>query len=551
MKRVLLSSIVALGAVAAAIAGSVWAASPNSYTQTNLVADTAGMAAHTDPNLLNPWGIAFLPGNPFWIADNNAGVSTLYDASGNAQQPTVIIPAPKGSAGIASPTGIVANATGKFQVTANGAAGPSLFIFDTEDGTIAGWNGVGSAAVLAVDNSNGGNGAVYKGLAPIANASGNFLLAANFRSGKVEIYGGNFQSATLAGSFTDPGIPAGFAPFGIHAVNGQVFVTYAMQDAAKHDPVNAPGNGYVSVFDTNGNFVRRFASNGTLNSPWGAVMAPTGFGAFGGDVLVGNFGDGTMNAFDPATGQFQGQLEDANGNTIVNPSLWDMVYGSGGTGDPNTLYFSAGLNAEMHGLFATLTAGQPHAAAPDFSISVSPQSLTVTPGQSANFSIAVTPAGGFNSAVSLACANAPAAYSCTFNPSSLTPANGPQTAMLSVVPSATATYMPAQAGGGGFGSGLFPQGPGGAGGPIALGAGLCALALALSGLAWRRKPVASRRRRLAPAGALALLAVAALFTPGCGKYNSSQQAAPSTATITVTGTSQTTSHSTNVTVTVQ
>lgn len=278
----------------------------NSYKQTNLVSDTAGLAPVKDANLINPWGICFIPGAAFWVADNNSGFTTLYSNTG-ALQGTFTVAPPHGSSNPATPTGCVANSQGGFLV----GGSSSQFIFDTEDGTISGWAGAASS-VLTVDNSanpTAATGAVYKGLALLSTNQGNFLLATNFRSGKVEVYNSSFQQTNLTGTFTDPNPPAvptesgspGYAPFGIHVVTvnnaAMVVVTYALQDAPKHDPMNIAGSGFVDVYDQNGNFVNRVTADSHLNSPWGAVIAPASFGAFGGKLLIGNFGDGTINAF--------------------------------------------------------------------------------------------------------------------------------------------------------------------------------------------------------------------------------------------------------------
>jgi uncharacterized protein (TIGR03118 family) len=398
-------------------AADIASAQTNSYTQTNLSSDTAGTAAFTSPNLINPWGIAFLPGNPFWIADNNSGKATLYDKTGNLLG-SFTIPPPHGSSAAATPTGIVANTQGGFNV----AGISSAFIFDTEDGSISGWYPTIPTAILAVDNST--HGAVYKGLAMVSNGGTNTLLAANFNSGAVEAYDTNFNPVTLAGSFTDPMLPTGFAPFGIHVIGpNQVLVTYAQQDTAKHDPVHAAGAGYVSLFDTQGNFVRRVASQGNLNAPWGATIAPSTFGMFQGALLIGNFGDGTINAFDFNSGNLLGQLQDSHGNVITNASLWELLFDpSGQTGNPNTLYFTAGLNNEQHGLFAAITANnaQPPTAA-DFSLAATPSTLTISAGQPASFMLSVTALDGFNSAVTFSCSGEPANSSCSFSPNSVTP----------------------------------------------------------------------------------------------------------------------------------
>ena len=232
------------------------------YLQTNLVSDQAGMAAHTDPNLINPWGIAFAPDGPFWVADNGSGVSTLYDGTGAIQSAPFIVPTPTGGTPPSAPTGIVYNGTADFVVGTGAASGPAQFIFDTEDGTLSGWNPSANAttAILEVDNSAAG--AVYKGLALGSNATdGNLLFATNFNAATVDVFDKNFKPVNLgANAFKDPTIPAGFAPFGISDIGGSIYVTYAKQDAAKHDPVAGVGNGFVDVFDTNGNLLRRVTS---------------------------------------------------------------------------------------------------------------------------------------------------------------------------------------------------------------------------------------------------------------------------------------------------
>lgn len=330
---------------------SLWtgiAAAQNSYAQTNLTSDLHGVAANTDPQLLNPWAIAFFPGAPFWVADNNSGVSTLYDATGKKQSLVVTVPPPADMTGKGTPTGAVTNSTNGFLI----GLAPAVFIFDSEDGTISGWY-TGTRSVIEVDNSD--SLAVYKGLAMITNSSGSFLLAANFHTGAIEVYDKTWKLATLNGNFTDPTLPAGYGAFGVHAIGQSVYVTYAKQNPLKHDPVIGPGRGYVSQFDTQGKFVRRVASTGVLDAPWGVVLAPkTGFGAFSGALLIGNFGDGIINAFSATTGALLGQIQNPDGTVIHNPGLWDMVFGAGGTGNANTLYFTSGILSEAHGLFGAI-----------------------------------------------------------------------------------------------------------------------------------------------------------------------------------------------------
>jgi uncharacterized protein (TIGR03118 family) len=378
--------------VAMAIAAQASAAGPG-YVQTDLITDIPALATATgarlDPNLLNPWGLAFFPGaSPFWINENNAGLSALDFADGvaNPGLPAVFIPTPTSETG-GTPTGIVANffaGLGAFEIP-NAADpahpfGPALFIFDTEDGTILAWNAppfvlpglpdpdadfpISDDALIVVDNSAGGgpNGAVYKGLALGANAAnGPLLYATNFRSGKVDVFDKNFKSPTppLSGSFTDPKVQHGYAPFGIQNINGQIWVTYALQDAAKHDPVNKPAHGFVSVFDTDGNLIQHFAQHGHLNSPWGLAMAPASFGKFANDILIGNFDDGKINAFDPKTGHWLGALSAPDGSPLVNDGLWALTFGgaansNGSFSSPGTLFFSAGLNDEADGLFGRI-----------------------------------------------------------------------------------------------------------------------------------------------------------------------------------------------------
>jgi uncharacterized protein (TIGR03118 family) len=329
-------------------------------SQTNLVSDVQGRAAVTDPNLVNAWGIAASPTGPFWISDNGQGVSTLYDGAGQPfpiGQPLVMtVSPPAGSPAetTAAPTGTVFNGTADFVVTDGTHSGPSLFLFATEDGTLSGWNsGVNlAAAILTVDNS--ASAAVYKGLALGGNAGGNALYATNFSAGRIDVFDHAFAPAILSGSFADPSIPAGFAPFGIANLGGSLYVTYAKQDDQQHDDVRGPGNGFVNVFDTNGNLMRRFASQGTLNSPWGVVLTPAGFGSLGNTILVGNFGDGEISAFDPINARFLGQLNDGR-NPLKIDGLWGLNFGNGASaGDANTLFFTAGPNEEKHGLFGAL-----------------------------------------------------------------------------------------------------------------------------------------------------------------------------------------------------
>jgi uncharacterized protein (TIGR03118 family) len=363
--RILAPLVVLAMLLFAALPGAAFAKvnadSPGFYRQTNLVSDLTSVGAQfTDPNLVNAWGLVHGPTTPWWVADNGTGVSTLYNTMSATvvKVPlTVTIPAPAGSpAGTTSaPTGVIFNGNGGFNVSENGTSFSSLFIFDTEDGTISGWN-LGFSdrthAILAVDRSNVGKGAVYKGLAIGSNSSGTFIFATNFRFGTIEMFDSHFK---LVRSFTDHRLPQSYAPFGIQNIGGKLYVTFAKQDAKKHDDVAGPGHGFVDVFDTDGHLISRLISRGKLNSPWGLAQAPGNFGQFSNDLLVGNFGDGHINAFDPETGAFLGQLEDKNGNPIVIDGLWSLQFGNGAAaGATNTLFFTAGIDGEAHGLFGRI-----------------------------------------------------------------------------------------------------------------------------------------------------------------------------------------------------
>ncbi len=327
------------------------------YLITNLVSDGSVPAVTTDPNLINPWGISAGPTSPFWISDNGTGVSTLYNGDGTKVALTVAIAPPLGGSS-AAPTGQVFNPSSTdFQVTNGTTSGRAVFIFDTEDGTISGWapSVDFTHSILAIDNSTTGLGAVYKGLALGNDGTSSSLYAADFRNGLIDQYNSSFG---LVRAFTDPTVAAGYAPFNVQVLDGHLFVTYALQNGTKHDDVAGAGNGYVDEFNLDGSFNRRIVSlGGQINSPWGLDIAPANFGAFSGDLLVGNFGDGTISAFDLTSGTFKGKLTDLNGDTIVLGDLWGLINGNGGVGtDPNKVYFTAGLVGEAHGLFGSITA---------------------------------------------------------------------------------------------------------------------------------------------------------------------------------------------------
>jgi uncharacterized protein (TIGR03118 family) len=539
-----------IGAICALAFATVPAhAQTNNFKQTNLVSDSPGLAANTDPELLNPWGVAFVPGQSFWIASNNSGTARLFDRTGTLKK-SFTVPPPRGSSNSSTPTGIVANRINGVVAGFEVNRMPSRFIFDTEDGTISGWNGVDPDPILTVDNS--AMGAVYKGLAIVANDSGNFILATNFNSGDVEAYNSGFSPTALFGTpFVDPTLPAGFAPFGIQVIaNNQVVVTYAEQDALKHDPIHAPGAGFVSLFDANGGFIRRITSRGTLNAPWGVAIAPATFGAFPGALLVGNFGDGTINAFNLGTGAFLGQVKDSNGAVITIPSLWNLLFDASGTsGDLNTLYVTAGLADEKHGLFAAIAPDTTPGATPDFTISAGPAAATVTAGQPAPFTVTLSGFRGFDSVVNLSCSGLPINSTCSFSPTSVAPASG---GTITSTMNITTISSPYHAGA--LMTMANTRTPRYA--ALMLIASIVAFTLLLARSSRYRYPTGRMWvRRLAYSFGIFIAGACLLGAGGCGYGYSASNAGNGTqrgtATVIVTGTSGNLTHSTSVTLTVQ
>jgi uncharacterized protein (TIGR03118 family) len=339
--------LAALSALALVLAGPADAhgggKGANVYKKRNLVSDIDGVARITDANLVNPWGLAFGPATPAWVADNGTDVSTLYSGGVRKSIP-VTLPLVVGIPG-GAPTGVVFNATPGFKV--NGAA--AHFIFDSEAGTITAWN-AGTQAVTEATTP----GAIYKGLAIASKGSTTMLYAANFHAGTIDVFNDSFAPVTVPGGFVDPNLPAGFAPFNIQEIAGRLVVAYAQQDADAEDEVAGAGLGYIDVFDTSGHLLRRLVSQGALNAPWGLAVAPRHFGPFSGDLLVGNFGDGAINAYDPRTGAFRGTLQNKDGNQIKVNGLWALRFGNGVIGTPQTLLFTAGIGDEDHGLFGEI-----------------------------------------------------------------------------------------------------------------------------------------------------------------------------------------------------
>ncbi|MHB8533949.1 MAG: TIGR03118 family protein [Sulfuricaulis sp.] len=327
------------------------------YQQHNLVSDGFVPADHLDTNLVNAWGVAFNPFGPVWVADNGTGVSTLYDGAGNALSLIVNVPSPGNSTGGGNPTGIAFNGSTGFAVTKGNISGASKFIFATEDGLIAGWapNVDSNHAITAVDNS-ATTGAVYKGLALSAGGSGSLLYAADFHNNRIDVFDSAFKPVTPSpGAFSDPSLPMGFAPFGLQAINGNLYVSYAKQDVVRHDDVKGKGLGFVDVFDPNGHLIQRVVSHGRLNAPWGMALAPAGFGKFSNRLLVGNFGDGRINVYNLATGKFVGRLKGMDHRPIQIDGLWGIAFGNGFLSQPvNTLFFAAGPDGEQHGLYGRI-----------------------------------------------------------------------------------------------------------------------------------------------------------------------------------------------------
>jgi uncharacterized protein (TIGR03118 family) len=362
------ATIVSAGALAAGALGAAPAgatAHHGAYRQINLVSDQAGKANLTDSDLVNAWGLAASPGtnakpgSPLWVSDNGSDKATLY--AGASATSVSKVPLTVSVTG-AAPTGQVFNGDSSAFVVKDdqGNSGSALFIFDTENGTIDGWspgvnpNGSSPSTMTEVARDNGAN-AVYKGLADATVKGKSFLYATNFRSGRVEAYDSTFTPVEMPGGlFVDRGLPTGYGPFGIAEINGKLYVSFAKQDATLHDDVAGSGHGFVDVFTNNGKFVRRLISRGALDSPWGMALAPASFGQFGGDLLVGNFGNGLINVYNPDNGAHLGVLRKSNGVPIQIDGLWGLMFGNGNAAKTGELIFSAGPSDESHGLLGKI-----------------------------------------------------------------------------------------------------------------------------------------------------------------------------------------------------
>jgi uncharacterized protein (TIGR03118 family) len=417
------------------------------YQVTNIISDGSVPATTMDANFINPWAIT--PTGTFWMNAQGTGYSYVVPTAGTISFKVSIPAVSGGTSTIGSPTGAVSAASAATGfVLSNGTK--ASFLFDSLDGLISGWNSKLGATVspipvaLPVVN-NSSIGAVYTGLGIVTNTTGTFLLATDFGTpNAVEVYDSNFAKAKLTGSFTDPNLPANYAPYSIHVLGTQIYVAYALRTLTTQGTYRATGgegNGVLDIFDVNGNFVSRAITGGNLNAPWGVAIAPTTFGIFGGALLVGNFGDGVINAYNPTTFAYLGRLTDGTGKTLTYGALWDLVFGNtpaapGTTavaGTAGTLYFTAGLSGQAHGLLGQISVNPTPSGTATFGLSTSPNALTVTDGSSGSATVAVDPTNGFSGTVSLACTGLPTAATCTFSPSQIAAtASAPATGTVTI-----------------------------------------------------------------------------------------------------------------------
>ena len=527
----LVAAIVSCGVTQAQVAGA--------YQVTNILSDGSVPAMTTDPGFIDPWGVSGT--NTLWIDTNVTGFSYLSSIAGVLGSFKAIVP-PASGTGTGSPTGTVQNTTTGF-ILSNGSK--ASFLFATLDGTISGWNGGTSAggnhALIAINNS--ASNAVYPDLALVTNTTGTFLLAPNFGQGaKVEIYNTSFAAATLAGTFTDPSVPTGYAPYAIKVLGTQVFVTYMLRTvppfaagAGTYQEVLGTNTGFVSVFDVNGNFVARVVTGGNLNAPWGVAIAPAGFGIYSGDLLIGNFGDGLITAYSPtAPYAYLGMVSDGTGKAISYPGLWEIFVSTATAANPSAIYFTAGIGGEQHGLFGVIANSTSASSTPTFNLSASSQVASVTMGSSAGLIISVAPTNSFTGTVSLSCSGLPSGATCSFTPSQLTvSATAPATAALTIQTSAGSKgYVKEGLSAGGQHGSLF-------------------LASALM-LPFGSLLAFGRRRRLASMrllGAVMLALISAGLIAGCGSSMSGTPAG--TTNVTIMATSGSIAQTSTVALTVQ
>lgn len=553
-------SLLAAAAVTLGLGTQAIAQSPGSYQVTPILSDGYATAPVIDPGFIDPWG--FNNTGTFWINTNVTGYSYVNGVNGVVKLKAIVPPA--SGTGTGKPTGVVKNTTTGF-VLSNKAV--PIFLFGTLDGTISGWNGAlgGTLPSLIMVNNSASN-AVYTDIALDPSTNGTVLLAANFGAGgKVEIYNQSYAPTTLAGTFTDPNVPTGYAPYAIHVLAGQVYVTYMLRNTTgssggvyggagtpSYSEILGPNTGFVSVFDVNGNFVARAITGGNLNAPWGVALAPASFGVYGGDLLVGNLGDGLINVYNATTYAYLGQLDDATGKPVLYSlpgagiansyvGLWEIGFGQGVTtgspaiansGDPAVLYFAAGLDAEQHGLFGSISAVAPNGS-PTFAFSASTPVLTVKAGQTTSATLAFAPINGFSGTVTLACSGMPVDATCSFSPATVAlTASAPATTTLTITTNVAtgALALPADRTVAYAGLGLLPAG---------------LLMLGLMG----------RRRNLGALRALVLVVVAiagASAISGCGSPMAPLPITPAgSSAIKVTATSGSVTQTATVNVTVQ
>ncbi|ADV83534.1 TIGR03118 family protein [Terriglobus saanensis] len=509
-------------------------AGAQAFSVTNILSDGSVPATTVDPNFINPWGVSASP--VWWISAAGTGYNYVVQPSGTIAFKVIV---PLGAVPTANglPSGSVTAAGSTGLLLPNGTA-PS-FLFSTLDGTISGWNsklGTNNAHAQIVVN-NSATSASYTGLALLNTANGSFLLAPNFATAAVEVYDSTYKAAKLAGTFTDPNLPANYAPFSIHILGTQIFIAYTQRTAtAPFRSQDGVGVGVLDVFDTAGNFVTRAVTGGNLNSPWGVAFAPANFGIYSNDLLVGNFGDGKINVYDPKTYAYVGQVMDSTGKSLVYASLWDLL--TGGTkvtgsasvsgGDLSTVYFTAGLDKEAHGLLGAISSTSTGGAS-TFGFTTADSALIVKAGSSVNTSISVAPVNGFSGSVTLTCTGLPVGATCTFAPSQLSVS--PTAAAISTVTIQTTSTMGA----------LRPFNKGRPGSGIAL----ASLVPFVSLLCWRKKrPGASLLRAL-----LFVCAGSIAFLAGCGDTTIPTPAGSSS--VAIVATSGATSQQTMVALTVQ
>jgi len=538
LRALLLAATASCGLAAAQTAGI--------YTVTNIISDGIVPATTIDAGFVDPWGVS--GGNTLWINTNVTGFSYVTSVAGVLSTTIKAVVPPASGTGTGQPTGTVQNTTTGF-ILSDGTK--ASFLFSTSDGTISGWNSATVANHALIEVNNSAKNAVYTDMALVTNTTGTFLLVPNFgQGGDVEIYNTSFQAATLAGTFTDPNIPTGYAPYAIKVLGTQVFVAYMLRTtppfaagAGAYQEILGTNTGFVSVFDVNGNFVARAVTGGNLNAPWGVAIAPAGFGIYGGDLLIGNFGDGLITAYNPTTYAYQGTVADGTGKAIAYPGLWDIFVSTAAAAVPNSIYFTAGLDGETHGLFGVIANGATTTATPTFNLSASTQVASVTAaGSSSTLAISVAPTNAFTGTVALACIGLPIGATCTFSP-----------AQLAVSPTAPALATLALQTSAGSASSYFPAGSGDRPRGIVFAlllpfGSLLALRRRFTGLRTGRR--VGLRTGLRMLGVFAVLVASAGLLAGCG--SSGTPATPAgTTNVTVTATSGSVMQTTVVALTVQ